>query len=275
MKHFHWRALLAASCFLLPHLAAAQDPLRGVLTLGLGDVAAIKQKAETGDAAAQVALADSLAAHFQATEALAWYRKAAAQGNIEAKYQVGNVLLFGAPGIPNNLTVRPNPAEGIRWTFMAATNFHPRACWNMGKALRDGLGTSTNLVAAYAWLSLFANTSSGWAVGRTQMNELALHLDTAALQQAQNLVLQFKAGNWQLPPSQAIPEGDPRLKLSGITLGSHPLAIINGRSLSEGEATQISLKPGTLTIKCLKIQADSVLITVDGEDTPRLLRLKK
>jgi hypothetical protein len=39
--------------------------------------------------------------------------------------------------------------------------------------------------------------------------ELA-HLDHAA---------QFKAGRWLAPTARAIPEGDPRLKLGGITMG--------------------------------------------------------
>lgn len=243
--------------------------------MGMGDVTAIKQKAEAGDAGAQVALGNALASRFHASEALDWYRKAAAQGNVEGEYHVGDMLLFGAPGIPNNLAVRPNQTEGIRWTFMAATNFHAYACWNMGKALRQGLGTTTNLVAAYAWLSLFANTTPGSIVGRVHMNELALQLDTGALQQAQNLAAQFKAGNWQSPPAQAIPEGDSRLKLGGITFGSKtPLAVINGKTLSEGEYATISVKPGTLRIKCLKIEKDSVQIAVEGEDAPRLLRLR-
>jgi hypothetical protein len=243
--------------------------------MGMGDVAVLKQKAEAGDAAAQVALGDALASRFHATEALDWYRKAAAQGNVEGEYHVGDMLLSGAPGIPNNLAVRPNQAEGIRWTFMAATNFHAYACWNMGKALRQGLGVSTNLVAAYAWLSLFANTIPGSIVGRSQMNELALLMDTAALRQAQSLAAQFKAGHWQAPPARAIPQGDPRLKLGGITFGgSTPLAMVNGKTLSEGESATVSVKPGTLAIKCLKIDKDSVLISVEGEDTPRLLRLR-
>ena len=243
--------------------------------MGLGDVAVIKQKAEAGDAAAQVALADALASSFHASEALEWYRKAAAQGNVEGEYHVGDMLLFGAHGIPNNLSVRPNQTEGIRWTFMAATNFHAYACWNMAKALRQGLGASTNLVAAYAWLSLFANTPPGSILGRVKMNELALQLDTGAIQQAQNLAAQFKAGNWQAPVIRAIPEGDTGLKLGGITFGGKtPLAVIAGKTLSEGESATISVKPGTLTIKCLKIEKDSVLITVEGEDTSRLLHLR-
>ena len=52
------------------------------------------------------------------------------------------------------------------------------------------------------------------------------------------------------------------------------LALINGKTLSEGESAAVSVKPGTLTIKCLKIEKDLVLITVHGEDTPRLLHLR-
>jgi len=42
---------------LLAHSALAQDPFKGVLTMAFGDVAALKQKAEAGGAAAQAALA--------------------------------------------------------------------------------------------------------------------------------------------------------------------------------------------------------------------------
>ncbi len=81
MIRLRWKQLLVAADFLLVHPASAQDPLRSVLTMGFGDVAAIKQKAEAGDAQAQVALADLLAQHFRSSEALHWYRKAVDQGN--------------------------------------------------------------------------------------------------------------------------------------------------------------------------------------------------
>lgn len=275
MKCIDPKLLLAFLTVTITASAFAQDPLRNVITMGSGDMAAIKQKAAGGDAAAQVELGNSLASSFHATEALEWYRKAAVQGNIEAKYRVGRMLLFGALGIPKNLTVQPNQTEGVRWTFTAATNFHPNACWNMSKALRQGLGTSTNLVGAYAWLKLFAETPAGSVVGRMEMNGLALKLDTTALQEAENLAAQFKAGNWQAPVIRIIPEGDHRFRLGGITFGSKgALAVLNGKTFSEGESAKILLKPGTLAIKCLKIEKESVLIAVEGEDEPRILHLK-
>jgi len=63
------------------------------------------------------------------------------------------------------------------------------------------------------------------------MNELALKMDTRKLQQALQLVDQFKAGHWESPVIRAIPEGDPRFKLGGIVFGTKtPLAVINGKT---------------------------------------------
>lgn len=276
MNNRFWTALVTVFASVLAVCTVpAEDALSGILKMGTADVAQIKQKAEAGDAAAQVALGECLASSFHATEALEWYRKAAAQGNLEGKFHAGQMLLFGAPGIPTKLSVQPNQTEGIRWTFLAATNHHPYACWNMAKALSQGLGTSTNLIAAYAWLKLFSETSSGSIMGRVQMNELALKLDGASLQSAQNLAVLFKAGNWQAPVARLIPEGDARLKLNGITYGGNaPLAVINGKTLSEGETIKILIKPTTLTIKCLKIEKDCATVAIEGEDCPRILRAK-
>ena len=271
----HLKALVVLGGVSSALAALGQDAGRGTLIMGLNDVAAIKQKADSGDAVAQVSLGDALASRFHATEALQWYRKAAVQGNVEGEYHVGQMLLFGAPGIPNDLAVQSNPAEGIRWTFMAATNFHPYACWNMGKALRSGLGTGTNLIESYAWLKLFSETTPGSVVGRVEMNELALKLSKADLQRAQNLFVQFKSGSWHAPIARTIPDGDSRLKLNGITFGGAvPLAVINGKTLGEGDIAKIPVKPITLKIRCLKIEKESVLIEVEGEDQPRRLSLK-
>ena len=59
-----------------------------------------------------------------------------------------------------------------------------------------------------------------------------------------------------------------RLRLNGITLGGKvQLATINGKSLAIGETIVITGKP-PLTLRLLKIEKDSVLVTVDGDDAP-------
>jgi hypothetical protein len=255
--------------------ARVQGGSPSILTGAFSNLGEVRKKAEAGDAQAQVDLADVLWAKSRPAEALGWYRKATAQGSVKAAYRIGDMLLYGAVGSTRTLTVHPSHTEGIRWTFQAATNRYPEAYPNMAKALREGLGTSTNLVEAYAWLMLSADTPGGSIVSRVQMNELALKLDTAAVERAHNLAAEFKTGKWRAPVVRVIPEGDPRLKLDGITSGAKQVvAVINGKALSEGQTAAASIKSGTLTIKCLKIEKDSALISVEGEDTPRLLHLR-
>jgi len=257
--------------FLIVSVVFAQDPLSGVLKMGFGDVAATKQKAEAGDPQAQLSLADILSYNFKKTEALEWYQKAADQGLTEAKSRLGEMLLFGGVGIPSSQNVKANPSKGIRWTFEAATNGNAKSVLNMSKALQNGIGVSTNLIEAYAWLQLYSESDT--IMGRVLLNQLALKLDTGNLQAAQALVVQFKAGHWPSLSPRMLAEGDSRLKLGGVTNGKTPFAIINGKTLAEGETVNIVLKEQSLTVKCIQIKQDAVLISIEGENEPRWLTL--
>ena len=239
--------------------------------MGFSDVAATKQKAEAGDPQAQLSLANTLSSNFKSADALGWYRKAAQQGSVAAKSRIGEMLMFGATGIPSSQSVKAIPTEGIRWTFEAATNHDAKAFLNMSKALENGIGTSTNLVDAYAWLQLYSETDS--TVGRVWLNQLALKLDVQSLQKAQLMAEQFKAGHWPALSPRRLAEGDSRLKLGGVIEGKPALAIINGKSLAEGESITIELKDGPIKVKCVQIKKDTVLISIEGENEPRWLTL--
>ena len=70
-------------------------------------------------------------------------------------------------------------------------------------------------------------------------------------------------------------KSDLGFKLNGlIPNGAHPMATINGKAFAEGETATIKTKKETVKVKCLKINTDSVLILVDGEDDPRLLHMQ-
>lgn len=264
-------AIILAAFF--ANFASAQDPLSEVVKMGFSDVAATKQKAEAGDPSAQLSLGDTLAHNLKSADALSWYRRSAAQGSVEAMSRLGEMLMFGYPGIPTSQNVSPNAAEGIQWTFQAATNLNTKALLNMSKAFQNGIGVSTNFVEAYAWLQLYAEKNV--IVGRVWLNQMALQLSSQSLQEAQNMAADFKSGHWPLISPRKIVEGDPRLKLKGIIFGGEKaLATINGRTMAEGESADILLKTGNLVIKCIQIQKDSVLILIQGENDPRRLQLK-
>jgi hypothetical protein len=236
------------------------------------DVLALKEKAEAGDVLAQLALGEKYAAIVQPADALLWYRKAAEKGNIEARYRIGNVLLFGQPALSGQ-KVAANPTEGVRWTFSAATNLHPRACRNLSHAFHSGLGVDTNIVEAYAWLQLFAEKEP--EIGRKELNTLALGMKVEDIQLAQSRAAQLKRGQWPKLSLRKVAEGDRRLQVQGVTFGGRlPLAVINRRTVAEGETAEIVVDGTTLRIKCLEVRETSVLVEIEGEAEPRVLGMK-
>src|SRR5665213_1921784 len=247
--------------------------LRGTISQGFNDLGQIKLQAEQGDSVAQVKLADAYLANFKSADALKWYEAAAKQNSIEGQYQLGNLLPFGRVGIPDEQQIQAKPVEGLQWTYQAAINRNKEAWRNMAKALENGIGCATNLVEAYAWLSLLAN--GGDIVGRVEMNHLALKISPEQIVDAKNLAQQMESGHWPALLVQKNPESDLGLKLNGlISGGANPLATINGKTAAEGETVSIKIKKEIVNVKCLKINSDSVVILVAGETEPRLLHLQ-
>jgi hypothetical protein len=55
--------------------------------------------------------------------------------------------------------------------------------------------------------------------------------------------------------------------------GRFSLCMINGKTLNEGESAKVPIDRKSVLVHCLKIQKDSVLILIEGEDAPRSLGL--
>jgi hypothetical protein len=290
------KLVLAALVSLNAPLVLAQNPIATGFTMDFGNVSELKQKAEDGDAQAQVKLAGLYTSIGHNADAFALYQKAAAQGDGEAAYQISQMLLFGAWSGIKDQGIEPNPAEGIKATFQLASHFEPRACHNMVQAYRQGLGVAPDPVRAYAWLQIYTGTQPSGLIpaNRMELNQMALTMDVDSLRRAEQLAAQYKAGNWESPvilytPPPSPPAERPRtlaealarqsapppqngvivnLKLKAIT-GS--MAVINDRMIGEGETAKVTVKSGRVSVKCLKIQTNSVVISVEGEDAPRTL----
>ena len=236
-----------------------------------GDLAITKERAERGDVKSQVELANNLAANQLAAQAVVWYRKAAEQGNVEAKFRLGEILINGSGSRPDpDQRVAPNPAEGVRWTYEAATNFHSGACRNMSYVLENGLGVGINIVESYAWLEVFARSNSAHA----DMDRLALRMNLQQIREAHVMAEQFLGRQWPHHVARRFSEGDLALKLNGITVGPVSLAIINGQTLEVGDSVVMPAKDGTARVNCVKITQDTVLVAVEGEGEPRVLHLR-
>lgn len=239
----------------------------------VNDVATLKQKAESGDARAKLALGNKLMENSRPKDALVQFKEIARKGNVEACYLTGEILLYGARG-SGEQQVLARPAEGVRWTYRAATNSHALACRNMARALINGLGVKTNLVEGYAWLQLYSERNA--RRDRKELDALALRVDTGIIQQGQKQAKEFKAKRWPALAVESPVLTQLSLRISGITYGdSGALVVINTRSLAVGESTQFPVGKNSVEVRCIEIGEDFARLEVEGEDEPRLLTFGK
>ncbi len=78
-------------------------------------------------------------------EARRWYRRAALNGDIDAKYNMGVMLDKGFGDIP------PDPAEAVKWFRSAAKDGHSAAQLNLGNMYSRGEGIEQNEQRASQW----------------------------------------------------------------------------------------------------------------------------
>lgn len=237
----------------------------------------LKLLAERGFADAQMKVAKACVDNMLYADALKWYSAAADQGVVEAHYQKGHMMMFGCQGGPEQ-TVVAQPAEAFKFTFMAATNGHFGACYDLAVAHRDGLGCPRDYVIAYAWFSYCAD--HGNEHSRTALNWLALRLSAEDIQQALVLARDTKAGKWpefskeraghKFKTTVAVTID---LKLSGVVCSPRGnMAVINKKTLAEGETVKLkSTKDEMVDVTCVSVQPNFVQVKVENETALRTL----
>ena len=93
-----------------------------------------------------------------AAAAVAWYRRAAEQGDARAQYNLGGMYREGR-GVP------PDAAGAVAWYRRAAEQGHVRAQYNLGGMYAEGLGVPPDAVEAFMWLTPGCGARCG-AAGR-------------------------------------------------------------------------------------------------------------
>lgn len=211
----------------------------------------------------------------QMNEALWAFRQAAKSGNVEGTFAAGDMVLNQARCSSGKERILKS-CEGIRYLFVAATNRNSQACAELSAALQDGTGVQTNLIAAYAWLKLASQLDP---VFKPHLDRLVVLLEPSEVNQAQDLAHEYQLGHWPSNLVRAVDDGDPRLRIQGITLGSHgALLVINNATLATGDSADVysANSPGRspaskLTITCRETGADYALIAIAGETNLKLL----
>ena len=121
------------------------------------DVAALRVKANAGDAGAQNYLGF---AYFNGqgvpqdyAQAAAWFRKAAEQGDADAQFNLG-MMYYNGQGVPQD------DAQAAAWYRKAADQGYANAQFNLGVMYRNGQGVPQDYVESHKWRNLAASRAS-------------------------------------------------------------------------------------------------------------------
>lgn len=224
-----------------------------------------------------VAQGDAFRRAGKLTEALWSYRQAAKAGNVRGAFAAGELLITQGQADRGRDRVL-KLSEGLGYLFFAATNHHPEACAGLAHALQNGIGVQTNLVAAYAWLSLAAIYDK---VFGADLDRLVVQLEPGDVLQAQKIAAQYSSGRWPEGVTRPVFQGDSRLAIQGLSVsGNGSLIVLNGGTLTVGERINVlSIKspkhPAAerLAVSCCEIGADYALVSVAGEPNLKMLSI--
>lgn len=130
------------------------------------DLKTMQQQAESGDAAAQFALAEALkrGATGDLPKAMSWYFKAASSGHVEAQLRLGLMLLDDVAKAGG----KRNPQQAHQWLLKAAQAGNLDAQCRLGLLLLDGDGVAGDAAAGIRWLECAAienNAGAQYALG--------------------------------------------------------------------------------------------------------------
>ena len=101
------------------------------------------------------------------TEALKWFRKAAAQGDATAQNSLG-VMYERGQGVPQDYT------EAVNWYRKAVVQGNATAQHNLGGMYLRGLGVNQDYVKAYAWTGTAAANGHTDAIQNRDFTETQL-----------------------------------------------------------------------------------------------------
>ena len=121
------------TCTVLGTLVAAMFAMAAVLAVNAADIAVLRQRAEQGDADAQIDLAKAYMDSGNAADTQNWMLRAAEEGSPRAQNLLG--ILYSS---------RKDPCEALKWFKKAAAQNYAPGLGSLGVAYSQGLCAPKN-----------------------------------------------------------------------------------------------------------------------------------
>jgi hypothetical protein len=233
----------------------------------------IKAAADAGDPAAQVKLGDR-----DNNNSEFWYRKAADEGYAPAQGKLGFRLLlhYRMTFVKKEPEYTALGEEAVKWITLAAYQGDKRGQTDMADICLEGKLVKKDLVEAYKWGDLAGNGSMidpATIMGRGTRDAATMQMTSAQIAEAQQQVAAYVPHN---PSKTELPEPGwvKQIKLSGLSgQADRRLAIIAGKTFSKGESKPVKIGGKIVTVNCLEIHENTVLVEIEGLDRPLELQL--
>ena len=238
----------------------------------------IKIAADAGDPAAQDKLAERFMSRADAAQAEIWYRKAAEQGFAHSQGQLGHMLLMRS-----RMSVGSKPAdraaigeEAVKWITLGANQGDKRGQADFADICLEGKWVKQDLVEAYKWGELASHGSMidvATGSGRSTRDAAILKMNADQIAEAHKRAAAF-VPHQMLKSEMPEPSWVKQIKLNGISgTGEHRLAVINNLTFQKGDVAKIKVADETVMIHCIEVKESSVLVTIEGLDGQRELKL--
>jgi hypothetical protein len=234
--------------------------------------------ADTDDPAAQDKLAEKCMMRADTAQAEIWYRKAAEQGFAHAQGRLGNLLLMRS-----RLSVGAPPAarsalggEAAKWITLAANQGDPRGQADFADICLEGKWVKQDLVEAYKWGELASRgpvMDTAAVGGRATRDAAILKMSAEQFVEARKRVAAFVPDQTQ-KSKKPEPSWVNQIKLNHLSgIDEHRSAVINHQTFQKGETWTIKAGEKSVRVQCVEVRKSSVLVTIEGFDGLRELRL--
>lgn len=242
-------------------------------------LAEIKIAADAGDPIAQDKLAVAYLLRMDMADAEIWYRKAAEQGYAHSQGQLGHILLMRSQ-TSFNLKSSDRAAmqdEALKWIIPAANQGDHQGQADLASLYLDGKLLKQDLVEAYKWGELASHGSMidvAAIQGGSIRNAAILKMNAAQIAEAQNRVAAFVPHKPQKSDAPE-PAWIQKIKLAGISgTATNRFAVINDQTFQAGDQSIIKIGEKRVSIHCLEIKEASAVISIEGIDGTRELKLQ-
>lgn len=144
-----------------------------------------RQAAAHGNLQAQFELGDALWKRGEYKQALSWIERAASAGHVDAEYLLGMAFLSGRGTLQNY-------RAALEHFQVVARQGHLEGQYQLGLLYREGLAAQRDKEAAYLWLNIAA--AQGHEEALADRDRLALNMTTDQITRAQEASARESAG---------------------------------------------------------------------------------